>query len=168
MKRPAFAAILLTAQAACAGAGEATVAPSSPSVAPAPPAAPTTPAPAASRVELAPVDGLRAWLDATGAEPVVLPIVLTRGATGFDIGGARVGAGPDALVVYANDAALGIGLADRAGSACPGAERCAFVVEARFRGVVDERLEIDVMRVVSRVEIADAPTYAERAGSRAK
>lgn len=60
-----------------------------------------------------------------------LPLVLEKGPRGFDVSKAKIGGGADALVVYANDSSLGIGLADRAKQACKdsAATTCAFWVE---------------------------------------
>lgn len=94
-----------------------------------------------------------------------LPIVLTKGPRGFDISQAKIGAGSDALVVYANDASLGVGLADRARSACKGGETtCAFWVEGYWN---EKSLaggpELDVKKAEPLADPATA-THAEVEG----
>lgn len=84
---------------------------------------------------LSPSKDLLEWLgkQKVNGQPRLLrlPLVLTKGPTGFDVSKARLGNGADALVVYANDASLGVGLAMRANQACKdsGATTCAFWVE---------------------------------------
>jgi len=114
-------------------------------------------------VAVVPVDKLVAWLDAQklDGKPRLLrfPIVLSKASGEFDISSARLGADPAALVVYANDAALGNGLADRAISACKGREICAFWVEGYWQGKQELGYQVDVMRVQATIgpeELASA------------
>lgn len=103
-------------------------------------------------VALSPADALIAWIERQrfDGEPRLLrlPLILARGDHGFDLGSARIGPAVDAVVVHASDAALGIGLADRAHTACRGtdARRCGFLVEAYWRGEREGRYELAVMR----------------------
>ena len=91
-------------------------------------------------VALTPKAPFLAWLESQKLEGeprlVRLPLVLPRDGASFDISKARIGAAADALVVYANDASLGVGLADRAQSACEdtAVTTCAFLAEGYWRG----------------------------------
>lgn len=89
--------------------------------------------PAARQSLEAPAAEVRAWLEATrigegGARLVTLPIVLRRAEVGFALAGARIGASADALAIDVVDAALGIGLNDRARPFAAQAT-CAFLVD---------------------------------------
>jgi hypothetical protein len=114
-----------------------------------------------------PADKLVVWLDRQQADGkprlVRLPVVLKRQAVGFSIHGARVGVGPDALEIYCNDAALGIGLADRARSPCTEEPQCAMWLEGYWRGKKDGDYTFDVVRVHAPIAPADlaAADYAE-------
>lgn len=118
---------------------------------------------------LTPADQLVAWLDGQqrAGEPrlVRLPLVLPRGQLGFDISKARIGGAADALEVYANDAALGVGLADRADDRCGDAPACAFRVEGFWRGKQEAGLQLDVNKAepLGADELA-AVTFAEVEG----
>lgn len=106
-----------------------------------------------------PTEQLIAWLEGQKldgkARLLRFPIVLTKGAAKFDTSKARLGADPAALVVYANDSALGNGLADRAMSACKGQPTCAFWVEGYWRGKQDLGYQVDVMKVQSTIAPGD-------------
>src|SRR5262249_32169920 len=69
-------------------------------------------------VGLKPTDKLLAWLESQtrDGEPLLmrLPFVLAQGVTGFGTSRATIGVSPDALSVFLDDTALGIGIADRA------------------------------------------------------
>jgi hypothetical protein len=85
-------------------------------------------------VATSPKDDLHKWLETQklDGKPRLLrvPIILAKGATGYDISKARIGSGGDALEVYANDSSLGVGLADRASQICKNDEpTCGFWVE---------------------------------------
>jgi len=83
-----------------------------------------------------PAKDVIAWFEAQkrNGEPRLtrVPIVLSRGQVGFDGRGVRIGTGPDPVEVYISDAALGIGIRDRA-RACPD-PTCPFIVEGFWRG----------------------------------
>lgn len=81
-----------------------------------------------------------------------VPLVLKRGQVGFSLGGARIGPAADAIEVYANDSALGIGLADRALTHCKGRKTCAFWVEGRLAKEPNGTYRLDVMRFVSPIQ----------------
>ena len=85
---------------------------------------------------LTPKQDLVAWFESQkrNGEPRLtrVPIVLKKGAVGFQLRGAKIGTAPDALEVFVSDAALGVGLADRARS-CTEAT-CNFIVEGYWRG----------------------------------
>jgi hypothetical protein len=103
-------------------------------------------------IAVTPTEPLLAWLDAQkrDGQPRLLrlPIVLAGGEFGgFDVSKARIGADPAALTVYANDAALGVGLADRATTACKDGASCGFWVEGYWRGSGDLGYQVDVMRI---------------------
>jgi hypothetical protein len=88
---------------------------------------------------LTPAKELVAWFEAQrrGGEPRLtrIPIVLQRGQVGFSPRGVRIGSSPDALEVFVSDAALGIGITERARQ-CPD-PTCPFVVEGYWRGDAD-------------------------------
>lgn len=98
-----------------------------------------------------PKDDLIAWFDShirsASARQLRVPLVLRRGDVGFSLRGARIGAATDAIEVYANDSALGIGLADRAGTHCKDRPTCAFWVEGKIARDEDGQFRLDVMRV---------------------
>jgi hypothetical protein len=102
---------------------------------------------------LVPADQLIAWLDGQkrGDEPrlIRLPVVLARRGPKFSTVGARVGGAPDGLAVFLDDAKLGIGLADRARTACndASATTCALWVEGYWRGERDGDYTFEVMAV---------------------
>ncbi|MEO8701052.1 MAG: hypothetical protein ABI867_13470 [Kofleriaceae bacterium] len=96
------------------------------------------------RIAVTPTATLITWLDGQllDGKPrlLKLPIVLTGD---FDISKARIGGAADALTVYANDSALGNGLADR----CKGPTSCGFWVEGYWRGKQELGYQVDVMKV---------------------
>jgi hypothetical protein len=100
---------------------------------------------------LVPADQLIAWLDSQkrGDEPRLLrlPVVLARRGPRFSTVGARVGGGSDALAVVLDDSKLGIGLADRARTACKDAATCALWVEGYWRGESDGAYTFEVVAV---------------------
>jgi hypothetical protein len=85
---------------------------------------------------------LLAWFEAQTedgkARMTRVPIVLHRRANGWSTTGAQIGA----LDVHLNDASLGIGIAMRA-LTCTG-ERCTFLAEGWWRGVVDGVYEFEI------------------------
>jgi hypothetical protein len=92
--------------------------------------------------------GLRDWLDAHAGEVVRVPIALGRAQVGFSLHGARLAT----LVIDVLDAALGVGLADRAHRET--GATASFVVEARWRD--------GVLHVIAATLAAiDAITHAE-------
>jgi hypothetical protein len=86
------------------------------------------------------------WMDSQKrgkeARLLRLVIVLPKGNMGFDISKAKIGS----VEVYANDSALGIGLANRAEQKCADAATCAFQVEGYWRGKQMGGLQFDVMK----------------------
>ena len=78
----------------------------------------------------APAEDLAAWLAAQAPRLVRVAFTLDRDAHGFTSRSARIGA----LTVQINDAALGVGIADRA-RRCEHAV-CAFISEAYWEGGV--------------------------------
>ena len=111
-----------------------------------------------------PADALIAWLEREAGERLVrLPLVLKKGAAGYTLREARIGTAADTIEVDADDAALGIGLADRAATHCKDQPACAFWVDARWHGKQESRFRIDVMRVAAPIEPAAlaAPLHAE-------
>lgn len=117
-----------------------------------------------------PGDQLVAWLEQQtfDGEPrlVRLPLVLVKDDFEFSTRGAKIGGGADAVVVHANDAALGIGLADRARNQCKGADTCAMWIEGYWRGTQDGSYTVDVMTVVGPIAADQlaAASYAEVQG----
>lgn len=113
-----------------------------------------------------PATELAAWLDKQQRDGkprlVRLPVVLKPGNVGFTTRGARVGAGDDALELYANDASLGVGLADRARKQCADKPQCAFWLDGYWRGKVDGGYQLDVVRVHAPIA-ADAIAAASHA-----
>jgi hypothetical protein len=97
-------------------------------------------------VALKPSDKLVAWMDQQkrGKEARLLRLVVVVPTVNgsFNIGKAKIGD----LEVYANDSALGVGLADRADTECAGAASCAFHVEGYWRGKQLGGLQFDVMK----------------------
>ena len=78
-----------------------------------------------------------------------VPLVLKQGQVGFSLRGARIGAAAGALEVYANDTALGIGLANRAVTHCKDRKICAIWVEGRLAWEAGGAIRLDVMKFVS-------------------
>jgi len=100
---------------------------------------------------LTPTAKLVEWMDGQKLDGkprlLRLPIVLPMGQIGYDISKARIGGAADALEVYANDSALGVGLADRAAPCeAQNAPSCAFLVEGYWRGKQLGGLQFDVMK----------------------
>jgi hypothetical protein len=114
-----------------------------------------------------PAGPLAAWFERQvgNGEPRLfrMPLVLKQGSVGFSLRGARIGAAADAIEVYVNDAALGIGLADRSARHCKGRQTCAFWVEAYWRGKQEGNFRVDVMRVLSPIEsdVVASANYVE-------
>jgi hypothetical protein len=98
-------------------------------------------------VAVTPKDALIKWLDGQtrNGEPrlVRLPLVVPNVDGMYDISKARIGAAPDGVELYANDAALGVGLADRAMSTCKQGD-CGFLVEGYWRGTQGPGFQFDV------------------------
>lgn len=98
-----------------------------------------------------PASKLAAWFDGhirrRDGRQLRVPLVLKRGDVGFSLRGARIGAAADAIEVYANDSALGIGLADRARTHCKGRPTCAVWVEGKIARDEEGQSRFDVMRV---------------------
>lgn len=118
---------------------------------------------------LSPKDKLVEWLDGQKLDGkprlLRLPIVLSRGQVGFDISKVKIGAGADALEVYANDSSLGVGLGDRADNQCGDAATCAFRVEGYWRGKQTAGLQFDVNKAEPLAPDAlAAATHAEVEG----
>jgi hypothetical protein len=112
-----------------------------------------------------PKEALLAWLAVQGRDRRLrLPVVLARGAVWFSLRGARVGGGPDPLTIRIDDAALGVGLADRARQACGDAAMCAMWVEGFWRGG-EERVFAAVKAggVIEREALAQAAAEVEEA-----
>ena len=113
-----------------------------------------------------PTDQLIAWFDQQkrNGEPRLtrVPLVLKKGQVGFSTRGARIGS----LEVYANDAALGMGLADRARSKCKGADQCAFWVEGYWRGKAEDSYQFDVTKVGEPIAVTElaAASFVEVEG----
>jgi hypothetical protein len=114
-----------------------------------------------------PVDAVDAWMTSkqVGGKPRLLrlPMFLERGTFGFSAGGAGLGNGPDALEVYCDDLALGIGLAERARQLCDGKQVCALWLEGYWRGSVRGQATFAVTWVEGPIEAVDEPTFTERA-----
>ncbi len=107
------------------------------------------------------------WLDQQvvngEARLVRLPIVLGKDGPGFSLRGARIGTGGDAVAVYANDSALGVGLADRARTKCKDQPTCAFTCEGYWRGKQGGDYTFDVTKAEP-VDGGAVPSYAEVEG----
>ncbi len=103
-----------------------------------------------------PVDHLVAWFDhhrrSFSVRMLRVPLVLKRGKVGFSLRGARIGSASDAVELYVNDSALGIGLDDRALTHCKGRPTCAFWVEGKVARDEDGKFRFDVMRVSSPIK----------------
>lgn len=113
---------------------------------------------------LTPKDQLIAWLDGQqrNGEPrlVRVPLVVPNIAGTYDISKARIGE----VEVYANDSALGNGLADRAESACKEGD-CGFLVEGYWRGQQGPSLQFDVNKAEQLpMDRLKATTFAEVLG----
>lgn len=119
-----------------------------------------------------PADPLIAWLDRQTAADrprlVRLPVILSRGQTGFAIRGARIGTTADAPEIYCNDAALGVGLDDRATHQCRGESRCAMWLDGYWRGKRDGVFMFDVVKVYAPIALdaLQAASFAEIEGDR--
>lgn len=116
---------------------------------------------------LTPTGALLTWLDAKtrDGEPRLLrlPLVLSRAEVGFSTRGVRLGAASDALSLYANDAALGIGLADHASAIAKTAPTCALWVEGYWRGQREGEYTFDVVKIDGPWEAGPgaSPTHVE-------
>ena len=117
-----------------------------------------------------PGDALIAWLEqqTSGGEPklVRLPVVLAHDGFAYTTVGAKIGAGEGAVTIYANDAALGIGLAQQARTQCKDAATCAWWLVGYWRGQQDGDYTFDVMKIdapISPDALADA-SHAEVEG----
>lgn len=105
---------------------------------------------------LTPADALVTWLDAQkrGDAPQLLklPVVLAKGPMGYGTANAKLGDAPDALTVFLDDTALGIGIADKA-RACKDKPSCAMLVEAYWvgKGMAGD-LELRVMRIIEIID----------------
>ena len=97
-------------------------------------------------VSLKPSDKLVEWMEqqkrGKEARLLRLVVVIPNDNGSFNIGKAKIGD----LEVYANDSALGVGLADRADTECSGAPSCAFRAEGYWRGKQLGGLQFDVMK----------------------
>jgi len=117
---------------------------------------------------LTPKPKLVEWLDGqkhgTEARLIRLPLVLPKVDGNYDISKAKVGTAADALELYANDSALGVGLADRASQKCQG-PTCAFLVEGYWRGKTAGGFELEVNKaeLLAEDRLATA-TFAEVEG----
>lgn len=96
-----------------------------------------------------------AWLEghilSASRRQIRVPLVLKQGQVGFSLRGARIGSAADAIEVYANDSALGIGLANRAVTHCKGRKTCAFWVEGRLAWEEGGSFRLDVMKFNSAI-----------------
>jgi hypothetical protein len=117
-----------------------------------------------------PADQLVAWLDqqVRGGEPlrVRLPVVLANDGFGFSTMGARIGGSADAVTIFVNDAALGIGLAQQARKQCQDEPTCAMWLEGYWRGKQDGEYTFEVTRIHGRIaaDALAAATHAEVEG----
>jgi hypothetical protein len=118
---------------------------------------------------LTPAKGLVAWFEEQkrDGQPRLtrVPIVLKRGDVGFSARGARIGGSADALEVFVSDAALGVGIAERARK-CTG-DTCPFLVEGYWRGDEDGAYHYEIRTAGSEPITADALaaiTHAEVEG----
>ena len=102
---------------------------------------------------ITPAAKLGAWfescLQANPKSYFRVPLVMKQGQVGFSLRGARIGAAADAMEVYANDSALGIGLANRARTHCKERPTCAFWVEGRMGREESGEFRLDVMKFVA-------------------
>ena len=102
-------------------------------------------------VAVTPRDQLLVWLgqQVRDGQPrlVRLPFVLRRKGPRFSTSGAKIGGAPDAVEVFLNDAALGIGLADVARTTCKDAETCALWLDGYWKGEEAGAFTFDVMKV---------------------
>jgi hypothetical protein len=112
-----------------------------------------------------PKEALLAWLAAQSSDRRLrLPVVLGRGAVGFSLRAARVGGGPDPLMINIDDAALGVGLAERARQACGDAAMCAMWVEGSWRGGEDRVFTaVKAGATIEREALAQAAAEVEEA-----
>jgi hypothetical protein len=118
---------------------------------------------------LTPAKDLIAWFDAQerNGEPRLtrVPVVLKREGVAFSRRGARIGTGPDALEVFVSDAALGIGITDRARKCTE--PTCPFLVEGYWRGTQDGVYHYEIrtagQKPLTAAELA-AITHAEVEG----
>lgn len=108
-----------------------------------------------------------AWLEGhilnAGRRHIRVPLVLKQGQVGFSLQGARIGSAADAIEVYADDSALGIGLANHALTQCKGRKTCAFWVEGRLAWEEGGAFRLDVMKFNSAIapEALPAADYIE-------
>ena len=101
---------------------------------------PDEPGTFARGVSVTPPDQLLAWFESQkrDGQPRLMriPVLLGSGVTGFSTANCKIGATPDALTVFLDDSALGIGIADRARS-CKGQPVCAMWLEGYWQGKDD-------------------------------
>ncbi|MFO0597021.1 MAG: hypothetical protein U0228_17020 [Myxococcaceae bacterium] len=98
---------------------------------------------------------LLAWL-ATQKGQLKLPAVLTRGDVGFSNRAVKVGG----LSIHAQDAALGVSLADRAQSFCKDAATCEVWLFGTWKGKEGADLVFTVTKVESGTKVAELWDYA--------
>lgn len=118
-------------------------------------------------VNVTPADKLLAWLEVQtrNGEPrlIRLPVLLGAGMSGFSTSNCKIGASSDALTIVLNDAALGVGIADKA-RPCKGKPQCAMWLEGYWQGKDSQGdYEFQVMTVHKIIDAADlaAASYAE-------
>ncbi len=98
-----------------------------------------------------------------GRRQIRVPLILKQGKVGFALQGARIGSAADAIEVYADDSALGIGLANRALTHCKGRKICALWVEGRLTWEDGGSFRLDVIKFNSAIapETLAAADYIE-------
>jgi len=120
-------------------------------------------------VPLTPAADLIAWFESQkrNGEPRMtrIPVVMKKGQVGFTNIGAKIGTAADAVVVNLSDAALGIGIKDRARK-CSG-DTCPFIVEGFWRGKEGDSYTYEIRKTSTSPATAEelaAFTHAEVEG----
>ncbi|MBA3542522.1 MAG: hypothetical protein H0T79_23100 [Deltaproteobacteria bacterium] len=122
---------------------------------------PATPGTFARGITVSSASTVLAWLESQtrGGEPrlVRIPVLLGTGMSGFSNTNCKLGTAPDALTIVLDDAALGVGIADKARS-CKGQPQCAMWLEGYWQGK-DELGDyaFRVMKIHSIIDAKDLP-----------
>lgn len=107
-----------------------------------------------------PADQLLAWLERqkpdVGEVVLRLPVLVTLKPSKMNLASATVGERPDALKIKVNDLSLGVPIAGRMPSLCPGKDACMLWLRGVWRGGATQEFQVSKVDGV----IADADRAA--------